>query len=369
MGTVKMFYRIKKVHGNYYLYKEWYDPETKKRHSISLGNCEKIERILRSLAPGAGFEPARGPCPTGSQGPLTNKNSRRVYHNNVAAENKAKSGKFIALPPREKFEEWLRKQVSENTLKAYIQYYFAKLPRIINLEDLPKIIRNKWVRNLLNKIAEYLWEIGELSFEDKERVKALIKRSFKKSGKRKVRSEIADIKSFLETMEYLKKNDPYYYFTYKIMYYSGARLQEAVYIIANINNFHRELPQKEFEAIGYVDLGNAVRLNVHYDRGRKRCSHLWLPKQLFQEIRPLEVSSRAVSYYARDHNLMQPKLVRKLHYQILEDLIEDISLRNFMQSRYSKLTIGDTNYSKLVLRADKAYAEKVLPKLRGILNE
>ena len=40
-----------------------------------------------------------------------------------------------------------------------------------------------------------------------------------------------------------------------------------------------------------------------------------------------------------------------------------------MQNRYMGLTVGDTNYSKLVLRADKAYVEKVLPKLRKVLGE
>ena len=44
-----VFYRVKKVNGKYYLYKEWYDPETKKRHSKSLGNCEEIERILINM--------------------------------------------------------------------------------------------------------------------------------------------------------------------------------------------------------------------------------------------------------------------------------------------------------------------------------
>ena len=60
-----VFYRIKKKGNKYYLIKEWYDPETRKRHCISLGNCEQIEKLVlkirsEGLAPGAGFEPARG---------------------------------------------------------------------------------------------------------------------------------------------------------------------------------------------------------------------------------------------------------------------------------------------------------------------
>ena len=48
MGVEQMvFYRVKKVRGKYYLIKEWYDPETKKRHSKSLGPCEAIEKLIK----------------------------------------------------------------------------------------------------------------------------------------------------------------------------------------------------------------------------------------------------------------------------------------------------------------------------------
>ena len=152
------------------------------------------------------------------------------------------------------------------------------------------------------------------------------------------------------------------------MYYSGARLEEACYLLRNLLRFRKQLPQREFKALGYVDLDEAVRINIHWNRGRKRCEHLWVPKTLFSSLKPMNIEAKSVSTYVRKHELLLPKFMGKLHYQILEDLIEDVSLRNFMQNRYKELTVGDINYSKLVLRADKAYVEKVLPKLRGILN-
>jgi len=64
MGVSNLvFYRVRKVGNKYYLYKEWYDPETKKRRSKSLGNCEWIEKIIeeyrnsRHVAGPRGFEP------------------------------------------------------------------------------------------------------------------------------------------------------------------------------------------------------------------------------------------------------------------------------------------------------------------------
>ena len=46
-------YKVRKIRGNYYLYKEWYDPEAKKKRSLYIGPCERIERVyllLRDLS-------------------------------------------------------------------------------------------------------------------------------------------------------------------------------------------------------------------------------------------------------------------------------------------------------------------------------
>ena len=170
-------------------------------------------------------------------------------------------------------------------------------------------------------------------------------------------------------MNYLRENNVTVYTIYKVMYYSGARLSEAIYLIRNIEEFRRNrLPEKDFKSIGYIDLDEAVRINVHWSRGYKRCDFLWLPKDLFEELVKTMIDRRNVSKYAERHSLLKPKYVRKLHYQILEDLIEDVSLREFMQNRYEKLRVGDTNYSKLVLRADKTYVGKILPRLKSYLS-
>ena len=64
MVIATVFYRVRKINGKYYLYREWWDPETGKRKSKCLGNCEKIESML---AGPRGFEPRtpglEGRCP------------------------------------------------------------------------------------------------------------------------------------------------------------------------------------------------------------------------------------------------------------------------------------------------------------------
>gem|GEM_PF-2273733 len=51
-----MFYRVKKVRYKdatyYYLYKEWYDPEAKKKRSKLIGRCDELEKIVERLKHG-----------------------------------------------------------------------------------------------------------------------------------------------------------------------------------------------------------------------------------------------------------------------------------------------------------------------------
>ena len=62
MAVNMVYYRVRKINGKYYLYKEWYDPETRKRRSLCLGNCEDLEKLVlkiknKEVMPPRGFEP------------------------------------------------------------------------------------------------------------------------------------------------------------------------------------------------------------------------------------------------------------------------------------------------------------------------
>ena len=287
-----------------------------------------------------------------------------VYHSDGGVSNTGISGKLI-LPNWGSFSKWLGKQVSARTLRDYESYYH-KLPQVIVVDQIPSLIKNKWYRNVLSKVIEYLWETGRLSTDTRERLKALVKRSLGVEERRKVKSREVALNEVLNALSFLKNRRPDYYLVYIVMYYSGVRLEEACYFLRNINRFRVRVERPE--PIGYVDLGRAVRVNVHWNRGKKRCEHLWLPKQLFFSLSRLDVNAKDVSDYAKKHNILRPKYMRKYHYQVLEDLVEDISLRNFMQNRYTKLTIGDMDYGKVIKRADQTYTNIVLPILEKNLH-
>jgi len=52
-GLMSPFYRIKRQRYRdktyYYLYKEWYDPEAKKKRSKLIGRCDELERLVVEL--------------------------------------------------------------------------------------------------------------------------------------------------------------------------------------------------------------------------------------------------------------------------------------------------------------------------------
>ena len=52
MELISPFYRIKrrrcKDKAYYFLYKEWYDPEAKKRSKL-IGRCDELEKIVEEL--------------------------------------------------------------------------------------------------------------------------------------------------------------------------------------------------------------------------------------------------------------------------------------------------------------------------------
>ena len=65
-----VFYRVKRVRYKdtvyYYLYREWYDPETKRRRSKLIGRCDEIEKLMVEKCGGWDLNPRR-PTPSGPQ--------------------------------------------------------------------------------------------------------------------------------------------------------------------------------------------------------------------------------------------------------------------------------------------------------------
>ncbi len=297
-----------------------------------------------------GFEPRT----TGLEGQNAWRSAPSVYPSDDVKPSDFKGGK-IRKPPKRDFQAWLSRKVTLKTLKQLMSY-FDKLPDEFAFKDIPRLVKNKWYANVLRKIAQYLWEVRQLSLEDRERVFALVKGSVPKKVRQAKAPEVS-MREVVESLRKIKRED--YRMVYLIMAYSGARLEEACYVLNKRGDFKA------------VRLGDAVRLHVAYNRGRKRCEYLWLPYSLYLEIRnrKWDVYSKNVTGYAKKFGIIWPKLVRKAHYQFMEDLEIPKDVRDFIQNRYSGLDTSGESYSKIRARADKTYQKTILPKLREVVGD
>ncbi|WP_156328058.1 integrase [Pyrodictium delaneyi] len=323
------------------------------------------------MAGPGGFEP-----PTTGLGVPSQDRNRNEIFSREGSEPSAQAWKIL-LPDANRFRDWLSGKVEARTLEDYMRYY-SKLPQVLTPDSITELAkRSKWYANLIRKIASFLWETGSITLEERERIYALVRGQ---RSLRKAKAPAVEAEKIRFTIDYLEAAGQHgYALLYKIMYYSGARAEEAEYLVRAAASLKPVSHQRSLEQTGYVELGDAVRVALHFNRGKKRCEFLWLPREVFEEARAWHgepPSARRLSYYVRNIrrrsglDLAPPKMLRKHHYQLMEDLEIDLELRELIQNRYAKIenVVGLTNYSKIVLRADQAYVEKILPELRRRLQ-
>ena len=302
------------------------------------------------------------------------------------ADGSSAGGWKILLLDANKFREWLSGKVEARTLEDYMRYY-VKLPSVLTPGSITSLAKqSKWYTNLIRKIATYLWETGSITLEERERIYALVRGQ---KNLRRARAPSVEIEALRFTLDWLEAAGKHgHRLLYLVMYYSGARAEEAAHLLRIARDLQPITHERSIEDVGYVELGGtAVRVALHFNRGKKRCEFLWLPKDLFETLRTWrgeEPSARDLSAYIRNvkkylrrkgnsgtaEKLLPLKMLRKLHYQAMEGLEIDLEIRELLQNRYAKIenVVGLTNYSKIVLRADQVYVEKILPELERRLS-
>jgi len=68
--------------------------------------------------------------------------------------------------------------------------------------------------------------------------------------------------------------------------------------------------------------------------------------------------------YAKRHDLLRPKYLRKVGWRLLVQAIFDKDVARFIQSRFSELKVSEARYGDLLGRADELY-----PKYLGYLRQ
>jgi len=223
----------------------------------------------------------------------------------------------------------------------------------------------------LRKYARFLYEMGRLDEDELDRWLRLIK--IPRDRRRYVAKSI-DAESIAKSFEVLEQAPGFreYYILYKVLYFSGARLEEGIKLLTMWN------PSEAVEnpitgrigprLICFEDKG-FCRYGLFWYRGHKRCDYIYMPIQLAREIEELgrvSINAKAASTYYRKHGVVAPKMLRKLFYQVVVDATSDRELADFYESRIPR-AVGPKHYDDMQRRADREYP-RILAVLRKQLS-
>jgi len=259
--------------------------------------------------------------------------------------------KEIKLKYDEKFREYLLKDrgLHEKTARWYMNYLKKLDGETINYDLYLKICDNKWKVKLVRVYLDYLYKKGELSWEEKERLKSIFKVKEKKN-----RGEYKINKVDLFSVIFSMKEGSLYRLILELLYFSGARLSEVVKMLREWN----EKNLKCFYEKGFC------RYELMWERGRKRCDYIYFPIEYVEKIR--KYAGKVGKYDNLRKNIfdyygIKPKEFRKFHYRMCRKVLKK-EVCVFYQSRIGSLDTSDTRYDELRTKSDRGY-----PKLMNLL--
>ncbi|RLG74436.1 MAG: integrase, partial [Thermoprotei archaeon] len=273
------------------------------------------------------------------------------------------------------FENFLAKEKRRKKIRRQdtIEYYKKLFKENLEGKQLtPELVdfvvkhRNKWLRNIFRHYIQYLYHKRKIPLETFGWVMEVVPA---RTYEDKVKIFRIDLDLLRKTMEFLKQRHELYYLYYLLMYFSGIRLEHVVRLVAEYRP----------EEVVYVDMMDEYtqrlvcfekfcRYYLGY-KGGKPCDWVYFPKELVELLERYGGTKRdrsKVSDYARYHNLLRPKYLRKLHWQIGKKVVRDKDVLRFIQSRFGELKISEERYADLLSDADEEYPRLAEALRRGL---
>ncbi len=257
------------------------------------------------------------------------------------------------------FENWLRQdnpRLRESTLRQYM-YYIPKLVgvKLCGKEDVAKVFK---AMGGLNK-SSYEAFSRFLTFIEKTRdLDALVlklRKAMPRKPKSKVDTYVPSDNKILEVREAIRASgDPLLKLFYNILVSAGCRGTEARYLVQNISKLRA------------VDLGKFVRLHVDLQRGNKNEFVIYLPKEVYQQIKTFKGKLRNQDNIEKEFKEigLNIKYFRKWWRQTAKKLGIDSENIEAFQGRVS--TVGGRHYTDWIPLLDKDY-ERILPYLKQFI--
>jgi len=312
-----VFYFVRKIKGNYYLYKVEYDPYLGKRQKV-IGNCETIEAILKNQD--TKYKKRRRAAV--AQPWL----ERRPGKATSSLDNQSKGYNPSLPPPSDelvvKFYNWCLQRNSERTCKDRANYLKKPLDPDNN-----------------HSVKAYRLFYRFLGIEPPRELKV------KQSGiDLKVPSDTEIIESIRKACSYNAK----LCLVYRILIESGARLEEVLDMLRNYDiarNKHHN---------GFL----VYELNRQ--SGTKKSFYIFH----VTPAKPVNTNKDWVGKKARELGIVRAKYIRKWVATKLASLGFDSSIIDFIQGRTPR-SILSKHYLNLYALATKEY-KKYVEWLRGM---
>jgi len=252
--------------------------------------------------------------------------------------------KELVIRYDERFRDYLEKdrQLDKRTITDYMRYLKKLDNKVINYDLYLEISNNKWLVKTIRLYLDYLYKRGEISWEDYQKMKSI----FKVKKNNGFNNHKVDPEDLVEVLYDERLKEPEL-LVFELLLYSGIRFSEVIKLVNEFNESRLEC----FDGF--------CRYSMFWIRGRKRCDYVYLPVKLVRKLRQWKGYYRgrkvhSISRYFEKKYKVDLKLFRKLFYRICRQTCEK-EICDFIQSRISKLSIGDIHYDDLLSRADKEY--------------
>jgi intergrase/recombinase len=264
------------------------------------------------------------------------------------------------------FEEFLRerkkrKKVLDPETITYYRNIFKKFleGKVLNEELINYVINhsNKWVRNIFRHYIQYLYYLRKVSPETYGWIMEVVP---SRSYKMDVRSYPINLDDVIKTLDYLRSNHELYYLVYRLMIEGGLRLSHTLHIIKNFK------PNEVVEVNG-LDI-DTPRLICFEDRGfcryyvgiretMKQCEWAYFSTSTLSILKKYtgkRITRQVIGKYARKHNLIPPKYMRKIAWRLMIKVMPR-EVARFIQSRFGELKVSEARYEDLLSEADEYY--------------
>ncbi|MEM0235986.1 integrase [Thermofilum sp.] len=274
------------------------------------------------------------------------------------------------------FEEFLkehkkRRRVRDPETLAYYKSLFKKHLEGKELsEELVSYVvnhPNKWLRNVFRHYVQYLFYKRVI---DPETWGWLIEVVPSRRYRLDVRPYQITLEDVRKTLNFLREHHELYYVLYRLMLESGARFEHVLEMLRSWSPgkmvFIESIELETEKLVCFEDRG-FCRYYLGLRGHQKPCEWLYLSINTLKQIEehaPIEISRHAVRKYAKRHGLLLPKMMRKVAWRLMIQVIPR-EVARFIQSRFGELKISEARYEDLLSEADEYYS-RYLEKLREV---